>query len=87
MPREINHIIGDFPYEEIRKPDGDLFDTVEEMQKAGFAESHMWSVVDGEASDDTSTWVYGPAHHYVNRLGFVATTEHHDSNTYYEESL
>ena len=84
-PIEINYVIGDFPYEEIRKPDLDLFDTIEEMQEAGFAESQMWSVVDGEADGNKSIWVYGPAHHYVNRLGYVATAEHHDGNTYYED--
>ena len=81
----MTYIVDDFPYEEIRKPDGDLFNTIKEMQEAGFVESQMWSVVEGEADNNTSIWVYGPSHHYVNRLGYIATAEHHDNDTYYED--
>lgn len=70
----------DFPFEEIRKPNGDYFDTAEDAMAAGYAESQVWSVIEGEG-----TYVYGPSHHYINRLGYIATKEHHDGNTYYHE--
>jgi hypothetical protein len=76
--------IGDFPFEETRHPSGDLFDTMEEARAAGFDDDQIWSVVSG---DDEDVWVYGPPHHYINRLGFVATQERHDNDTYYEETF
>jgi hypothetical protein len=76
--------IGDFPFASIMHSDGHLFDTIEEARAKGFDDDQIWSVVEG---DDDDVWVYGPPHHYINRLGFVATQERHDNNTYYKETF
>ena len=77
----------EFPYHEIRKPDGDLFHTVEEAMLSGFDLDQVWSIVEGEPEDDNvhSIWCYGPPDHVVNRLGYICTKERHDHDTYYEE--
>lgn len=73
----------DFPFEEIRQePDGDYFDSVQQALDAGYALTQIWSVVECDG-----TWTYGPSHHYINRLGYIATVEHHDGDTYYHEKL
>ena len=71
-----------FPFEEIRRRDGNYFNTAEEAVAAGYKESQVWSVIE---SDDWYT--YGPSWHYINRLGYVATKEHHDGQTYYHEQV
>ena len=70
----------EFPFEEIRRRDGNYFDTVEEAMRAGYKETQIWSVVESEG-----TYTYGPSFHYINRLGYVATKEHHDNETYYHD--
>tara|TARA_R100001015_G_C4597616_1_gene152718 strand:+ start:725 stop:1126 length:402 start_codon:yes stop_codon:yes gene_type:complete len=71
----------DFPFDEIREQHGGLFSTVADAKKrSGYDESHIWSVTECEG-----TWCYGPPHHYVNLIGYIATHEAHDDNTYYEE--
>lgn len=70
----------EFPFEEIRKDSGDFFDSIEEAKAAGFEESQIWSVTECE-----DTFTYGPSRHWVNLLGYVATVEHHDDNTYFFE--
>lgn len=70
----------DFPYAEIRTESGDYFASVSDAKDAGFSENQIWSV--GVHED---TWVYGPPHHYVNVIGYVATKETHDNDTYFEE--
>lgn len=71
-----------FPFEEIRRPDGNYFDTAEEAIEAGYKESQVWSVIESEG-----TYTYGPSYHYINRLGYIATKEHHDGETYYHEHV
>lgn len=75
----------DFPFEEIRKADGNYFDSWAEAKAAGWDDDQIWSIVEGDG--DEETWVYGPPHHYVNVLGFIATNERHDGDTYYEETF
>ena len=70
----------DFPFEEIRLPSGDYFNSMAEARGYGHDQNQIWSVVEGE-----DTWTYGPAHHYINVIGFVATIERHDEDTYYHE--
>ena len=77
---EIRFFQQDFPFNEIRHETGNYFRSVEEAMKAGYQKSQIWSVA---IADDSYT--YGPSHHYVNVMGYIATNEHHDSNTYYEE--
>lgn len=70
----------DFPYEEIRKADGNYFDRPSQAMALGYTLSQIWSVVESDGS-----YTYGPSHHIVNVLGFIATKEHHNSKTYYHE--
>ena len=74
----------EFPFDEIRDDDGDYFATVERAKTlTGYDESHIWSIT--ETNDVYPTYCYGPSHHYVNLIGYIATHEAHDGNTYYEE--
>ena len=76
----------DFPFEEHRtKTDSDLFDSVQEALDAGWLITQIWSVVACDDDDEPITWTYGPNHHWVNVMGFTATQEHHDGDTYYHE--
>ena len=70
----------EFPFAEIRTAHGDYFPTVESAEAAGFTRDQIWSVCECDG-----VFCYGPSHHYVNVLGFIATAEKHDGNTYYEE--
>ena len=71
----------EFPFDEIRDQHGDYFSTVADAKKhSGYDESHIWSVTECEGA-----WSYGPSHHYINLIGYIATHESHDGNTYYEE--
>ena len=73
---------GDFPFNEIRRENGDYFATaVEAVRETGFPFNQVWSVTECDG-----TFCYGPAYHYVNLIGFIATKETHDNDTYYEES-
>lgn len=72
----------EFPFDEIRDADGNYFATVDQAKAAGFDDDQIWSVVECEGS-----YTYGPSHHWVNLLGFVATHERHDGCTYYHEEL
>jgi hypothetical protein len=70
----------EFPFKEIRNENGDFFNSWMEAKLAGFQDTQIWSVTESDG-----TWCYGPPHHYVNRIGYIATAEHHDNNTYYLE--
>ena len=72
----------DFPFDEVRDPDGNYFDSIEDAKKhTGLSEEHIWSVVEFDEGDGLS---YGPSHHYVNLIGYTVTEEKHDGETYYE---
>ena len=91
MPeKEINEVFKEyeeFPYEEIRKDSGDYFDSIQEMEDAGFKESQMWAITYADGDHGATFHCYGPRHHWVNLVGYVATKEHHDGDTYYEECI
>ena len=70
----------DFPFEEIRDRNGDYFHGVQEAMNAGYGLKQVWSVTEGEG-----IYTYGPPRHYVNVIGYIATKEYHDNDTYYEE--
>lgn len=74
----------EFPFEELRDPQGGYWRTLGEARAAGFADTQIWSVV---IDDDEDTITYGPYFHYVNLLGYTATKEHNDHKTYYVESI
>jgi hypothetical protein len=77
----------EFPFNELRMPDGDYYQTIEQMERAGFEPNQMWSVVEAESDDGSEWYIYGPRHHRVNRMYYVATAEYHDGETYYEECV
>ena len=81
-PKETAVHEADFPFEEIRRPDGDYWSNWKEAKEAGYDDDQIWSVT---VHDEC--YCYGPPEHYVNHLGHVATKERHDGNTYYEEIL
>jgi hypothetical protein len=77
----------DFPFNELRKPNGDYYDNRTQMERAGFAVSQMWSVTDAEGEHGEEYLCYGPVQHYINLIGYIATAEHHDGDTYYMECI
>lgn len=69
----------EFPYDEIRAESGDYFDSVAQANAAGHSTDRVWSVI------CESNWMtYSGTHHYVNRIGFVATKELNDGCDYTE---
>lgn len=76
--------VEEFPFEEIKTKSGDYFSTPQEAMNAGHSAYQVWSVSEGDEED---TFTYGPHMHYVNNIGYIATKEHHDYNTYYEVSI
>ena len=76
-----------FPYHEIRDDvvggNGDYFESQDAARSAGYDDDQIWSVTHGVED----TYSYGPPWHYVNLVGFIATEERHDNNTYYEETF
>ena len=76
------HYETDFPFEEIRDEHGDYFRSIDQAMAAGFHPSQIWSVTECD-----NWYTYGPPGHIVNLIGYVATNEQHDGDTYYEEQL
>jgi hypothetical protein len=70
----------EFPFEEIKDINGNYFESATHALEHGFDENQIWSVV-----EENDTFIYGPSHHYINLIGYIATKEHHDGDTYYEE--
>lgn len=70
----------DFPFEIIKKPNEDYFASAAEAQAAGFELNQIWSVAEVD-----NTFTYGPAGHIFDVIGFIATQETHDGETYYVE--
>lgn len=77
----------DFPFNELRKHDGDYYQNQRELEHAGFEESQMWSVTEATSDEGDELYIYGPVHHWVNIVGYIGTAEHHDGETYYEETV
>ena len=76
----------EFPFEPIRDSSGDYWQSVSDCVAAGFSEDQVWSVAVVD-EDDHVIFCYGPAHHYVNVIGYVATNERHDGDQYFEETI
>lgn len=70
----------EFPFDEIRTASGNYFSTMAQAIAAGYEEDQIWSVTECEGS-----YSYGPSHPYFHLLGFIATQERHDGETYYHE--
>ena len=80
----------DFPFDEIKDSGGDYFYNVDQaIKQTGLTADHVWSVVSDDHMDKDGWMVYifGPAHHYCNVIGYVATKEPHDGETYYIEEV
>ena len=73
----------EFPFEEIKDYEGDYFLSIEHLLVKGYTPNQIWSVVEA----DDNVFIYGPMHHYVNLIGYIATKEYHNMNTYYCESF
>lgn len=71
----------DFPFIEVRAKNEGYFETRIDAENAGYNVNQIWSV----AVSDEMVFTYGPSHHYINVLGYIATEEPHDGDTYYEE--
>ena len=85
-PDKITIIKKTFPFEEQRRESGAFFSTIQEAKDLGFTEDQIWSVVITD-HDEGYTYTFGPSHHWIDLLGYVATNEKHDGNTYYEETM
>lgn len=72
----------EFPFEEIRMQSGDYFNSTKELLDLGHSLDNIWSIT--ECEDE---FCYGPSHHYINLVGYIATKESHDGNTYYLEKI
>ena len=48
----------DFPFNELRMPDGDYYDNPTQMMHAGFEKSQMWSIVEADSDDGAEYLVY-----------------------------
>lgn len=72
----------DFPFDEIRQESGDYFEYIQQAKDAGYNENQIWSV-----TEEDNVFCYGPSRHWINILGYIATDEQHDNNTYYFESI
>jgi hypothetical protein len=70
----------EFPFDEIRRQDGDHFNNIAECKKAGFDEDQIWSLTLEE-----DTFCYGPSIHWINLIGYICTNERHDGQTYFME--
>ena len=75
----------DFTFEGIKDENGDFFNSTRELLDLGYVLSQIWSIGSEEGEDSKEYFVFGPSHHYVNLIGFIATEERHDGRTYYEE--
>jgi len=70
----------DFPFQTYHNINGDYFATIDEAKALGFDRDQIWSVL-----EEDGFYTYGPSFHWINLLGYVATTQRHDSETYYNE--
>jgi len=73
----MSNVHKEFPYEELRDENGDYFTSRVCCLEAGIPSENIWSVVESDCVIE-----HGPAHHYVNVLGFVGTVELNDGQYY-----
>ena len=82
----------EFPFEEIRCPAGDYFNTPEDATAVtGCQPSQIWSVTirDSDNPNIRDVYTFGPAdfRRLGYKAGFVVTVEKHDGNTLYVEQI
>lgn len=87
--------VEDFPYEEIRDPGGNYFETADaalQYKQDRFDWNgdigHVWAVICTDTEEGT-VYTYAHPFHYVNRIGFVLTKEprQHEDEEYHEELI
>ena len=68
----------EFPFNEIKRKDGDYFNTVKEaMTATGLDSSHVWVIIESDTGNDNEyCYTTSPPHHYINKIGY---------ETYYNE--
>tara|TARA_R110002110_G_scaffold226672_1_gene441005 strand:- start:236 stop:514 length:279 start_codon:yes stop_codon:yes gene_type:complete len=78
-----------FPFDEIKRNDGEYFDTAKEaMTATGLGSSHVWVIIESDTGNDNEyCYTTSPPHHYINKIGYIATQEPHDHETYYNETV
>ena len=75
---------GEFPYEEIRDPNGDYFSSYQEVLDAGFTDAQVWTVI--VTDEDLGLWItYDNGFRFVNVIGYVASKEEVTGDECYEE--
>jgi len=82
----------EFPFDEVRDPQGDYFNSVENaMAVTGCQPNQIWSVTisDSENPNIRDVYTFGPADYrrLGYRAGYVVTVEKHDGNTLYVENI
>tara|TARA_B110000977_G_C10928357_1_gene436046 strand:- start:480 stop:749 length:270 start_codon:yes stop_codon:yes gene_type:complete len=80
----------EFPFDEIKLPSGDYFETVDQaIKQTGLSVDHVWSVTydDHEEDENAQVYITGPSHHYCNLIGYIVTEKPHDGLTVYIENL
>ena len=80
-----------FPYEEIRQPNGDYWESVQQAKDAGWLLNQIWSVSVYDEQPGKTTFLYTTPCllNPVNVLGYVCTTEHQSMTAplQYEETI
>jgi len=75
---------GEFPYEEIRDPNGDYFSTYQDVLDAGFSDAQVWTVI--ITDEDHGMWItYDNGFRFVNVIGYVASKEEVTEDECYDE--
>ena len=73
----------DFPYKEIRKENGDLFQRISSAEihakRLGYGIDNVWAITDGEGA-----WCYGLSSSYVNLLGYIVSDTPNQGEVYIE---
>ena len=78
-----------FPFDEIKRNDGEYFGTAKEaMTATGLDISHVWVIIESDTGNDNEyCYTTSPPHHHINKIGYIATQEPHDHQTYYNERV
>ena len=82
----------EFPFDEVRNPQGDYFNSVEDaMAVTKCQPNQVWSVTisDSDNPNIRDIYTFGPADYrrLGYRAGYVVTVEKHDGNTLYVENI
>ena len=81
-----------FPFEEIRDPAGDYFDTIDDAIALTKCQANqIWSVTISDSNNPMirDVYTFGPSdfRRLGYRAGYLVTVEKHDGNTLYVENV